>query len=53
MISSKRAFSAETRAAGCIEIGNEPIKPRAPIQLDRGARREAIRRSIYHLRNGR
>jgi len=51
VISSKRAFSRETRAAGCIEIGTEPIHPRKPILLDRGARREAIQRSIYELRN--
>lgn len=51
VISSKRAFSRETRAAGCIEIGTEPIRPRKPILLDRGARRDAIQRSIYELRN--
>jgi hypothetical protein len=53
VISSKRAFSKETRAAGCVELGNEPIRPRAPVPLDKGARREAIRRTIYELRNGR
>lgn len=51
-ISSKRAFSRETRAAGCIELGNEPIKPRVPVRLDKGARREAIQRAVYQLRNG-
>jgi hypothetical protein len=51
MISSKRAFAKETRAAGCIEIGNEPIRPRKPIPLDKGQRREAIKRTIYELRN--
>jgi len=51
VISSKRAFSAETRAAGMIELGNEPIRARKPVQLDRGQRREAIRKSIYELRN--
>lgn len=53
MISSKRAFSAETRRAGMIELGNETIKPRKPIKLDKGQRKDAIRRSIYELRNGR
>lgn len=53
MISSKRAFSRETRAAGCVELGNEPIRPRNPIPLDKGQRREAIRKTIYDLRNGR
>lgn len=52
MISSKRAFSRETRAAGCVELGNEPIKPRKPIMLDKGQRREAIRKVVYDLRNG-
>lgn len=53
MISSKRAFSKETRISGCIEIGNEPIKSRKLIPLDKGQRREAIKRTIYELRNGR
>lgn len=52
MIDSKSAFRADTKASGCIEIGNEVGKPRAPIPLDRRARRDAIRRSIYELRNG-
>ena len=52
IMTSKRAFSRETRAANCIEIGNEPIKPRAPIPLDKAARREAIQRAVYQLRNG-
>ena len=51
MISSKREFSKETRAAGCIELGNEPIRPRAPVKLERAARREAIREAIYRLKN--
>lgn len=53
MIGSKRAFSAETRRAGMVELGNEPLRARKPVVLDRGQRREAIRRSIYELRNGR
>lgn len=52
MISSKRAFSAETRAAGMVELGNEPIRARKPIPLDRRQRRDDIKRSIYELRNG-
>lgn len=53
IIDSKREFSRETRAIGCVEIGNEPIKARKPIPLDKGQRREAIMRSIHELRNGR
>lgn len=56
MYTSKAKFRAATKAAGCIELGNETstiLKPRKPIELDRGQRREAIRRTIYDLRNGR
>ena len=52
---SKAAFRQATRAAGCIEVGNETstlTKPRARIPLDRGQRREDIKRTIYELRNG-
>jgi hypothetical protein len=52
MISSKRAFSRETRRAGCVEIGNEVVKPRQFVKLDRGQRRDAIRKTIYQLKNG-
>lgn len=51
IISSKRAFSKETRAAGMIELGNEPIKARKPIPLDKRQRREDIKRTVYELRN--
>lgn len=51
VLDSKAKFRQATRASGCVEIGTEAIKPRKPILLDRGARREAIRRSIYELRN--
>lgn len=52
---SKAKFRAATRAAGCIEVGNETatvMKPRKRIGLDRGQRREAIRQAIYELKNG-
>lgn len=51
VIDSKRAFSAETRAAGMVELGNEPIRPRAPIKLDKRQRVDDIRRTIYELKN--
>lgn len=51
VIDSKRAFSAETRAIGCVELGNEPIRPRVPEKLDRRSRREAVKQAIYQLRN--
>lgn len=53
---SKAKFRQATKAAGCVEIGNETttvLKPRKPIELDRRARREDIRKSIYELKNGR
>lgn len=49
---SKKKFRDATRAAGCVEVGNETatlLKPRTPIPLDRGARREAIRHAIHQL----
>ena len=54
MYTSKSQFRAATKAAGCVEIGNETatlLKPRKPATLDRGQRRDDIRRSIYQLRN--
>ena len=53
ILDSKAKFRSATRAAGCIEIGNEAVKPRVPIKLDGGQRREAIRKAIYDLKNGR
>lgn len=51
---SKAAFRAATRAAGCVEVGNETsalLKPREAIKLDPAKRRDDIRRTIYELRN--
>lgn len=52
ILDSKSAFRQDTKSVGAVETGNEPIRPRKPIALDRGQRREAIRHSIYNLRNG-
>ena len=52
-IDSKAKFRQATRASGCVEIGNEPIKGRAPIKLSSEQRRNDIRKAIYDLRNGR
>lgn len=54
MYTSKVKFRQATRAHGCVEVGTETkalLTPRKPIELDRGARREAIKRTIYELRN--
>ena len=53
---SKSAFRAATKAAGCIEYGNENahlMKPRQPVELDRRQRRDDISNSIWELKNGR
>ena len=53
MHDSKAAFRRDTKASGCVEIGNDSCltKPRQHIPLDRRQRREDIRRSLYELRN--
>ena len=51
IIDSKAKFRADTRASGCVEIGNEPVKPRSSIRLSKRDRVEAIQRAIYDLRN--
>lgn len=51
---SKSEYRKATKAAGCIEVGNETatlLKPRKRVELDRGQRREDIQRTIYNLRN--
>lgn len=51
---SKAKFREATRAHGCIEVGNDTsalTKPRQRIELDRGLRRENIKRAIYDLKN--
>ena len=53
MYDSKRRFREATKAAGCVEIGNDSAltRPRQHIPLDRRQRREDIRRSLYEARN--
>lgn len=50
---SKAKFRAETKAIGAVEVGNDTslTKPRKPVVMDRGQRRDAIRQAIYQLRN--
>lgn len=52
IIDSKARFRADTKASGCVEVGNEAIKPRTPIKLEKRDRREAIQKAIYQLKNG-
>jgi len=52
---SKSAFRADTRASGCVEVGNETsylTKPRTPAKLDRAQLREEVRKTFYQLKNG-
>ena len=51
---SKAAFRRDTKDHNCIEVGNDSslLRPRKPVVLDRGKRREDIKRAIYELRNG-
>ena len=54
LYTSKKKFRDETRARGCIEVGNEAPtlnKKRQPVKLDKRQRREDIKKSIYQLRN--
>src|SRR4029077_745648 len=53
---SKKKFRNETKARGCVEIGNDTaplLKRREPKRLDKRQRREDIKKSIYELKNGR
>lgn len=53
---SKKKFRDETKARGCIEVGNETstlLKRRTPKVPDKRQRREDIKKSIYELKNGR
>ena len=49
MYDRKSAFRKATKAAGCIEVGNERLKPFSPPKLDRNRRAMDIKRSIYVL----
>lgn len=54
LYTSKKKFRDETRARGCIEVGNEKLitKRKQQVKLDKRQRREDIKKSIYQLRNG-
>lgn len=52
---SKKKYRDETRAYGCIEVGNETkslVKPKRKAELDRRKRRNDIKKAIYDLKNG-
>jgi len=54
LYTSKKKFRDETRARGCVEIGNEKehvLKPRKPRKLDRKQRRDDIKRALWLVKN--
>jgi len=56
LYTSKKKFRDETRARGCIEVGNETktlLAPRKQVKLDKRKRRDDIKRAIWELKNGR
>jgi len=53
---SKKKFRDETRARGCIEVGNDTaplLKQRRVKKLNTGERRDDVKRAIWELKNGR
>ena len=52
---SKSEFRKATKAAGCVEVGDQSGfgTRRQPIKLDKRERVEHIKRAIYELQNGR
>lgn len=55
MFDSKRAFRAETKAAGCIEVGDQANygRRREVPKLDKRQRVEHIKHTIHQMRHGR
>lgn len=53
MMTSKAKFRQRTKDIGCVEVGNDASisRPRKPIPLSRENRREAIRKTLYEMRN--
>lgn len=52
---SKKKFRNETKARGCIEVGNEAatvLKPRKQVKPNRRQRRDDIKKAIYDIKNG-
>lgn len=51
---SKKKFRNETKARGCVEVGDQThylTKPRKPILPDKKQRVEDIKKAIYQLQN--
>lgn len=48
MIQGRRQHREHLRQHGCIEVGNENLKPKAEVPISR----ESIRRDLYQVANG-
>lgn len=52
LFTSKKKFRNETKAYGCIEVGNDySRKGKSMVKLDRRERRDHIKQAIYELKN--
>lgn len=53
MYDSKSSYRRALRAAGCVEVGNEPIHEAGPKRIpDVPGLRDDLRRAIYEHNNG-
>ena len=52
-ILGRRQHREHLKQHGCEEVGNEKMKPKPMRQIPRQERREAIRKAIHDLKNGR
>jgi hypothetical protein len=51
LIDSKAAFRAATRASGCLEVGNEPMRPQPRPEPRMSEIADDVKRSIAQLRS--
>ena len=51
-IGGRRQHREHLKLHGCVEIGNEKLTPKPMREIPRHERREAIRKAIADLRNG-
>lgn len=52
MIGGRRQHREHLKMHGCIEVGNEKMKPKPMRTIPREERRDAIRKAIHDLKNG-
>lgn len=51
-IAGRRQHREHLKMHGCIELGNEKMKPKPMREIPKQERREAIRKAIHDLKNG-